>query len=392
MPVNRIKPHTAFKGPIESGCTKMAVVGFGKQPGAAEFHADTAVGMRDHLLAGIAALRDTGRLLGGVASVESAFDDVVAVRALTADDVGGAAERELTEQARALVGAAAVRRHRRADHRARRQGHLRHHARPQRHRAGSGSPTWPTPTRHGSRSIVLLGLTEVTAGNVLGIGFADFVPAALADVIDWEATYVNGFTAGGSGVRRARLPMVLPDEESCIRAALSTCGKGVRRAQAGRADRLDAAPHAVLGERRAARRAACGGPHRARRRVAAVTEAFFTIDAGADGTSGSSRPTTPADRGTPTPATAARRPACSSGPSSGRCPTCAWPASPSTSDAPCRWPGSRSRPRSSGPGGPPATAGPPSSTPTARCGPRRPACTSPSARPRCSRGRSTTAA
>ena len=51
------------------------------------------------------------------------------------------------------------------------------------------------------------------------------MPAALANAIDWEATYVNAFTAGGSGVRRARLPMVLPDEESCIRAALSTCGK-----------------------------------------------------------------------------------------------------------------------------------------------------------------------
>ncbi len=35
LPVNRVKPHTCFKGPIESGCTKMAVVGFGKQPGAA---------------------------------------------------------------------------------------------------------------------------------------------------------------------------------------------------------------------------------------------------------------------------------------------------------------------------------------------------------------------
>ena len=58
LPVNRIKPHTAFRGPIESGCTKMAVVGFGKQPGAAQFHAEHgAVGMRDRLLAGIAALR-----------------------------------------------------------------------------------------------------------------------------------------------------------------------------------------------------------------------------------------------------------------------------------------------------------------------------------------------
>jgi hypothetical protein len=38
FPVNRVKPHTCFHGPIESGCTKMAVVGFGKQPGAAQIH------------------------------------------------------------------------------------------------------------------------------------------------------------------------------------------------------------------------------------------------------------------------------------------------------------------------------------------------------------------
>ena len=73
--------------------------------------------------------------------------------------------------------------------------------------------------------IVLLGLTPVTAGNATGIGFVDFVLVALAEQIDWEATYVNSFTAGGSGVRRGRMPMVLPDEESCIRAALQTCGR-----------------------------------------------------------------------------------------------------------------------------------------------------------------------
>ena len=82
LPVNRIKPHTCFKGPIESGCTKMAVVGFGKQPGAAQIHSCGPVEMRDRLLDGIDALRATGRLLGGVASVESATGDVVSVTAL----------------------------------------------------------------------------------------------------------------------------------------------------------------------------------------------------------------------------------------------------------------------------------------------------------------------
>ena len=71
LPVNRVKPHTCFHGPIESGCTKMAVVGFGKQPGAAQIHSCGPIEMRDRLLHGIAARRATGRLLGGVASVES---------------------------------------------------------------------------------------------------------------------------------------------------------------------------------------------------------------------------------------------------------------------------------------------------------------------------------
>ena len=103
--------------------------------------------------------------------------------------------------------------------------------------------------------IVLLGLTAVTAGNATGIGFVDFVPVALAEQIDWEQTYVNSFTAGGAGVRRGRMPMVLPDEESCIRAAMQTCGKPFDAPK--KVVRIHSTLHltALLGQRRAARRA-----------------------------------------------------------------------------------------------------------------------------------------
>ncbi|MEY4229171.1 MAG: hypothetical protein RLZZ362_20 [Actinomycetota bacterium] len=226
LPVNRIKPHTCFTGPIESGCTKMAVVGFGKQPGAAQIHSCGPVEMRDRLLDGIAALRATGRLLGGIASVESSTGDVVRVEALTATDVGGERERELIEQARTLVpplpfdeidvliierGGKDI----------------------------SGTTIDPNVTGrfwvHGLAdlasprvsNIVLLGITEVSGGNVLGIGFADFIPASLAAGIDFRKTYINCFTAGPSGVRRSRMPMVLPTEDDCIKAALSMCGRGL---------------------------------------------------------------------------------------------------------------------------------------------------------------------
>jgi hypothetical protein len=225
LPVNRVKPHTCFSGPIESGCTKMAVVGFGKQPGAAQIHSCGPVEMRERLLAGIAALRATGRLLGGVASMESTSGDVVRIAALSADEVGGDRERELTDEARALVPPlpfddidVLIIEHGGKDI--------------------SGTTMDPNVTgrfwvngladgvRPRTATIVLLGITPVSGGNVLGIGFADFIPASVAAQIDWKKTYLNCFTAGPSGVRRARMPMVLPSEDDCVKAALSMCGRG----------------------------------------------------------------------------------------------------------------------------------------------------------------------
>ena len=226
IPVNRIKPHTCFKGPIESGLTKMAVVGFGKQPGAAQIHACGPEEMRNRLLNGIAALKGTGRLLGGVGSLESADGHVVTVRALTAEEVGTDAEIALTDEARDLVPPLPFSV---IDVLIIEQGG----------KDISGTTLDPNVTGrfwvHGLAdsesprvsTIVLLGITEASGGNVLGIGFADFIPASVAAGINWQKTYVNCFTAGPSGVRRSRMPMVLPTEDDCIKAALSMCGKAI---------------------------------------------------------------------------------------------------------------------------------------------------------------------
>lgn len=226
FPVNRVKPHTCFKGPLESGCTKMAVVGFGKQPGAAQIHSCGPVEMRDRIIDGIAALRSTGRLLGGLASVEGPSGAVVRVQALDAAEVGGDAEIALTDFAKSLVPALPFAE---IDVLVIERGG----------KDISGTTMDPNVTGrfwvHGLddaasprvSTIVLLDITEVSGGNVLGIGFADFIPASVAARIDWQKTYVNCFTAGPSGVRRARMPMVLPDEEACLKAALSMCGRGL---------------------------------------------------------------------------------------------------------------------------------------------------------------------
>ncbi len=226
LPVNRIKPHTCFKGPLESGCTKMAVVGFGKQPGAAQIHACGPVEMRQRLIDGIAALRATGRLLGGVASIESADGTVVDVQALTAAEVGGDVEIGLTERARGLVPALPFAE---IDVLIVEQGGkdisgttLDPNVTGRFWVNGLGDPNAPNVA-----TIVLLDLTDISDGNALGIGLADFIPVSLAAKLDWAKTYLNCFTAGPSGVRRSRMPMVLPTEADCVLAALSMCGRGV---------------------------------------------------------------------------------------------------------------------------------------------------------------------
>ncbi len=226
FPVNRIKPHTCFKGPIESGLTKMAVVGFGKQPGAAQIHSCGPIEMRDRLLDGIAAMRATGRLLGGVASIESTTGEVVEVHGLTGHEIGAERERELTDRARSYVASLPF---------------------PEIdvlivERGGkdiSGTTMDPNvtgrfwvpglddPSEPNVAAIVLLSLTDVSEGNALGIGLADFVPRTLADAVDWPTTYLNCFTAGPSGLRRSRMPMTLPTEQDCVLAALSMCGRAV---------------------------------------------------------------------------------------------------------------------------------------------------------------------
>jgi hypothetical protein len=224
LPVNRIKPHTCFEGPVESGLTKMVVVGFGKQQGAAQIHSSGPDRMRSLLLDGIVALRNSGRLLGGVGTVENGAGDVVRVEALTPPEMGTGPEQELTDLARTFVP------------------HLPFDQIDvliveQVGKDISGVGLDPNVTGRywvngleGDRTvstIVVLGITPDSHGNALGIGLADFTTAEVAAQIDWQKTYVNCFTAGPAGVRRSRLPMVLPTAADAIKAALSMCGKPV---------------------------------------------------------------------------------------------------------------------------------------------------------------------
>jgi len=80
---------------------------------------------------------------------------------------------------------------------------------------GEREPEKPKITR-----IVVLGLTEESHGNAIGIGLADYTTQRLADNIDAEATYINSIA--GMSPEKGRIPIPLKTDREAVETALNT--------------------------------------------------------------------------------------------------------------------------------------------------------------------------
>ncbi len=214
VPVNRVKPHTAFRGPVESGPSKMLAVALGKSRSAGVMH-------RAGLVAGIPEvagfLLSSGKVPFGVAVVENAGGEPAA---LTLLDPGNwlSQEAELLRQAWRLyprlpwddLDLLVV-------------------ERIGKEVSGTGMdlnvigmnrrfPESHDPPRIGR--VVVLDLAQDSDGNATGIGYADVVTRRLAERVDWERTRHNCAVSGFP--EAARLPEVAENEDAAIRLALAS--------------------------------------------------------------------------------------------------------------------------------------------------------------------------
>lgn len=220
--VTRVKPHTDFRGDIESGAAKMAAIGLGKQAGAQTLHGQGIEGLRTTMPAVGRFIADR-YLLGAVAVVEDQFDQTMTVRGLRPSDIGRTGESALLETARAALPRLPVP-----------ALDVLVIDRMGKDISGTGldpnvigrwlvtdlAEPQPAPVR----AIVVLDLTDASHGNAMGMGLADFVPERVATKIDLAATYLNVFTSGWAGLRRGRLPVVLPTDREAVLAATAVAG------------------------------------------------------------------------------------------------------------------------------------------------------------------------
>jgi len=219
--VNRVKHHTDFRGPVESGLMKMIAIGLGKRRGAATLHSLRVPGLRDHMPEIAREVIRRGRILGGVALVENGYGETVRVAAMLARDIE-ATERRLLRLAGRLaprlpfdemdvlivdwMGKEI-------------SGVGMDPAVLGRMRMPGEQPEFARPR---IRNVVALRLTPASHGNGLGVGLAEFVPRALANTIDWDVFKANSMTSGF--LERAKLPLVMASDREAI-AAAATVGQ-----------------------------------------------------------------------------------------------------------------------------------------------------------------------
>jgi len=219
--LNRIKLHTCFAGPVQSGLTKMMVVGMGKTPSATTFHDAPTPQMKEMLLEMGQVVLDSGKILAGVAILEDGFDQTAELHAVRPADILRR-EPELVERHRGYFPSLPL-------------DHLNVLVVDSIGKtfSGTGMDTNVIGYR-GVRDgedlskpnihiIAALELHPSSQGNAIGVGLADFITRRLREAIDEQKTFLNTFTTGHMG--RAKIPVTFANDEELFQRLIGRYGE-----------------------------------------------------------------------------------------------------------------------------------------------------------------------
>jgi hypothetical protein len=217
--VNRIKPHTNFIGPTESGWIKMIAIGLGNQIGAEHYHRLSLIRDQYHIISTAGKeLIQRSKVLFGVGLVENQEHETAIVKLAIADEIE-AVETELCAKARSYMPGLPLN-----------EIDLLIVDEMGKDISGEGiDPNvvgrdvcsygarrpLPTITR-----IFVRDLTEGTEGSALGVGQADFTVKRLVDKIDFQVTAINCLTA--CCPESGRIPLAYPNDRDALAAAMMT--------------------------------------------------------------------------------------------------------------------------------------------------------------------------
>ncbi|MDH5560435.1 MAG: DUF362 domain-containing protein [Deltaproteobacteria bacterium] len=218
--VNRIKPHTKFRGEVASGIAKMLCVGLGKHKGAEKFHRYVLQFGFDQMIKEMSSLilrRTSFRY--GIGVLENAYGEILDLGLIKSDGLLKT-EKALLNKAKVFLPRLPY-------------GKTDLLVLGQIGKDISGAGMDPNVTgRTGdlgeddfsslfnAKRIVALNLSRKTGGNALGVGNADVITDRLLKKIDRRMTNINAIA--GISLNKAKIPISQPNDLEAIRLALSS--------------------------------------------------------------------------------------------------------------------------------------------------------------------------
>ena len=215
---NRIKPHTSFRGPYESGLMKMMAIGLGKQVGANALHSQSPAIMHELVEEYGRTILKNAPVLGGIAVVENAYDETYLIRGLTPQEIIDE-EPKLKELSYKTIA------------------HLLFDKcdvlvvdQIGKNISGdgmdpniSGRFVLPQFCSGGiaAEKVVILDLTDETHGNAQGIGLAEVTTRRLFNKMNLEMTYPTGVT--NTFLHLMKIPMIMDNDREAMQLALCCC-------------------------------------------------------------------------------------------------------------------------------------------------------------------------
>lgn len=214
---NKVKPHTDFKGPHESGLLKMMAIGLAKHKGCSNLHQRGFDTFAETIPQAAQLFLDRLPVVFGVGVVQNAYDQIAELRVYPREKIVEG-DAELLRIARERfprfkfddVDVLVI------------------------DRIGkdvSGEGADPNVTGRGfmpyfkddfhARRLFVRGLTELSHHNACGLGLADITTRRCLDQVDWESTWVNLTT--NLMIDGGKIPFYQDSDYDALRVALRTC-------------------------------------------------------------------------------------------------------------------------------------------------------------------------
>jgi hypothetical protein len=220
----RIKPHTSFRGPYESGMMKMMAIGLGKQYGAEVCHAAGFQNMAKNVPLFGRCILQNAPVLFALPTIENAYDETCRILAVPAEEIE-AREPALLKEAAALMPRILVP-----------SCDVLVVDRIGKNFSGDGmdpniTGTFCTPYATGgieAQRVAVLDLSDETHGNGIGLGYASATTQRVFDKLDLASMYPNAITCTVLG--GVRIPIVMESDREAIQVCLKSCNEIDHRA------------------------------------------------------------------------------------------------------------------------------------------------------------------